>query len=344
MRAQPPRQARLFPAPPGNRPEISVIMPMDRPGGEAARAVDAVLDQQTQRPFELIVISGTDVDLPRDPRIRRVLIPDRNPAVRRNRGAKIANGLYLAFIDDDAFAEPFWLERGVSILEGDEALVAVGGPDPGPEDASIRERISDTLLATPIVGSGIAAHESRREKFIVKAPFDVALVNLFVRADSFRDAGGFDEAIGYIGEDTDLVGRLQRLGTVLYDPSIVVRHRRRPFPGPYLRQRWRYRVKTGELLVSGNAAYRRSGKIFVFLAAGIGFLVLAALSPAIAAIILLLYGVGVAALAIPATRLPMIWWWVIPPAFLLHHGTYFTGIIAGMVRGLARFKRSARLS
>lgn len=311
-------------------------MPMDRTGEDAGRAVDAVLAQQTRRPFELIVISGTDVDLPRDPRIRRVLIPDRNPAVRRNRGAKVANGLYLAFIDDDAFAEPSWLERGVAILEEDEELVAVGGPDSGPDDASIGEWISDTLLATPLVGSGIAAHESRRERFVIKAPFDVALVNLFVRADAFRDAGGFDEAIGYIGEDTDLVGRLQKLGAVLYDPSVVVRHRRRAFPGPYLRQRWRYRVKTGELLVGGTATYRRSGKILVFLAVGIGFLVLAASSPVIAAMLLLVYGAGVLALAIPATRLPMRWWWVIPPAFLMHHATYFAGIVTGMVRGLMR--------
>ncbi len=309
-------------------------MPMDRPGGDADRAVAAVLAQQTERAFELIVVSGADVDLPRDPRVRRVQIADRNPAVRRNRGAKVANGLYLVFIDDDAFAEPSWLERGVAILEEHEDAVALGGPDPGTEDASIGEQISDTLLSTPLAGSGIAAHESRKGSFAVRAPFDVALVNLFVRADAFRDAGGFDETIGYIGEDTDLVSKLLKLGPVLYDSTVIVRHRRRAFPGPYLRQRWRYRVKTGELLIRGSASYRKSGRILFFLAAGAGFLAIAAFRPSIGALLLLLYGVGVMALAVPRTRLPMRWWWVIPPAFLLHHATYFVGIVAGMMRGL----------
>jgi GT2 family glycosyltransferase len=336
MRAKQPRQAWLFPAPPGTHPEVSVIMPMGRPGPEADRAVEAVLAQVTERPFELIVISGTDVDLPRDSRIRHVVIPDRNPAVRRNRGAKVAKGLVLAFIDDDAFAEPSWLEAASLLLDEDEQVLAVGGPDPGPEDASIREKISDTLLATPLVGSGIAAHESRRGTFRIRAPFDVALVNLFVRADAFRDTGGFDETIGYIGEDTDLIGKLMELGPVLYSETIIVRHRRRFFPGPYLKQRWRYRVKTGEMLVRGSRAYRTSGKIVFFLAGGFGFLALALISPPIAAILLLIYALAVSALAIPRTSLPMRWWWVIPPTFLLHHATYFTGIIAGMARALFR--------
>ncbi len=336
MRAKQPRQAWLFPAPPGTHPEVSVIMPMGRPGPDADRAVEAILAQVTDRPFELIVISGMDVDLPRDSRIRHVVIPDRNPAVRRNRGAKVAKGLVLAFIDDDAFAEPSWLETGAALLDEDEHVLALGGPDPGPADAPISEKISDTLLSTPFVGSGIAAHESRPGTFRVRVPFDVALVNLFVRADAFRDTGGFDEEIGYIGEDTDLIEKLMQIGLVLYASTVIVRHRRRPFPGPYLRQRWRYRVKTGEMLVRGSRAYRKSGKILAFLGGGFGFLAVALISPPIAAILLGVYAVGVLALAIPPTKLPIRWWWVIPAAFLLHHATYFAGIIAGMARALFR--------
>ena len=78
---------------------------------------------------------------------------------------------------------------------------------------------------------------------------DVALVNLFVRKSAFR---GFDEEIGYIGEDTSLIASL--LPHVIYHSGVRVFHRRRAFPGPYLRQRWRYRVKTGEMLARGAAA------------------------------------------------------------------------------------------
>jgi GT2 family glycosyltransferase len=333
MKKYQPRQASLFPVP-AARAEISVIVPMDRTGEDALRSVQAVLAQQTRRPFEVIVVSGVHVELPDDPRIRLVLLPDRNPAVRRNRGAKVASGSILAFTDDDAFPESDWLENGALRLEEAPDILAVGGPDPSPDDAPVSELLSDTLLATPWIGSGIAAHESRASRFEVKAPYDVALVNLFVSADAFRDAGGFDTSIGYIGEDTDLVARLLEKGRVVYDPAVVVRHRKRAFPRPYLRQRWRYRLKTGEMLVRGSRSYRRSGKIAIFLAAGVAAVLIAVMSPPLAASGLLLYCAGVLVLAARRTRLPLRWWWLIPPAFLLHHGIYFAGIAAGIFRGL----------
>ena len=49
-------------------------------------------------------------------------------------------------------------------------------------------------------------------------------------------------------------------------------HRRRAFPGPYLRQRWRYRVKTGQLLQrtrrdpQGDPAFVAAGAIGLLLA------------------------------------------------------------------------------
>lgn len=336
MKSYAPRQGRLFPESHGGRTEISVIMPMDRPGDDAAKSVLSILSQRTHRTFELIVVLGAAAELPEDDRIRLVLLPERNPAVRRNRGAKIAAGSILAFIDDDAFASPDWLEKGAGLLEEAEEIVAVGGPDRGPLDAPIAERISDTLLATPLIGSGIAAHEGRRERFDVTSPFDVALVNLFVSADAFREVGGFDESIGYIGEDTDLVAKLLGRGRVVYDPEVEVRHRRRPFPGAYIRQRWRYRVKTGESLIAGTAPPGTRTRALVLLFGGVGFLLLAAVSPPLAAMMLALYLAVVLALSIPVTPLPARWWWVIPPAFLIHHATYFLGVAAGMFRGLTK--------
>ena len=69
--------------------------------------------------------------------------------------------------------------------------------------------ISDTLLATRWIGSGVIAHESRAGVFAIEHPSDIALVNLFVRRDAFD---GFDEVIGYIGEDTALVERVMTRG------------------------------------------------------------------------------------------------------------------------------------
>lgn len=319
---------------------VSVIMPMDRPGEDALRAVRAVLGQKTPTRFELIVVGPGSLSLPSDARLRHVVMEERNPAIRRNAAAGEARGGILAFIDDDAFADSDWIDKAMTYLDAHPDAVAMGGPDPPPEGSPPAELISDTLLSTRWLGSGIAAHEVREGVFPIRKPWDVALVNFFVRRGAFEAAGGFDRSIGYIGEDTDLVRRLLLLGPVVYHHGVCVFHRRRRFPREYLRQRWRYRVKTGERLLRRGSPYKSAG-VFAFLAAGAAFLALVAFVPGSASSLLLLYAVLVTACAIPSTRLPVAWWPLIPVAFALHHATYFVGILAGVGKGMIGWTKPA---
>jgi len=301
-------------------------MPVERVGGDAERAIASVLGQKAPFPFELIVVSAATMSLPSDDRLGNVVEPNRNPATRRNRAVSEARGEILAFIDDDATAQPGWLAAAAAYFEAHPDVVAVGGPDPAPDDSTIAELISETLLATPRIGSGVACHENRRGIFDVASPSDVALVNLFVRRDAFT---GFDESIGYVGEDSALLDTLLQRGRVVHHDGVRVAHRRRAFPGPYLRQRWRYRVKTGELLVRGSRAHRGNAKIRTFLIAG----TLAILLAPIAAIP---YFLGTLILGARATRLPIRYWPLIPFAFAAHHATYYFGIVWGVIGSAAR--------
>ena len=300
--------------------KFSVIMPVERLGGDAERAIASVLEQQVPFPFELIVISAEP--LPPRTGVRNVVEPNRNPATRRNRAVSEAKGEILAFIDDDAQAAPGWLANAAAIFDAQPDVLAAGGPDPAPDDSPPAELVSETLLATPLIGSGVAAHENRRGTFDVRRAGDVALVNLFVRRSAFA---GFDESIGYIGEDTALVETLLERGRVVYSDAVRVFHRRRAFPGPYLRQRWRYRVKTGELLARGSRAHRANPKIWAFLLAG----TIAILAAPIA---VLPYVVFTFILSVRTTRLPARWWPLLPLAFAAHHATYFAGIVWGFLR------------
>ena len=67
----------------------------------------------------------------------------------------MAAGEILAFLDDDAVADPLWLATAVAWLDEHPETLAVGGPDPAPPDSTVAELISDTLLATPGIGSGV---------------------------------------------------------------------------------------------------------------------------------------------------------------------------------------------
>jgi len=289
-------------------------MPVERLGGDAERAIASVLAQVTAFPFELIVVSAAPLPGAAQNHVKNVVENNRNPATRRNRAVSEATGEFLAFIDDDATAHPLWLKTAVDYFDRFPAVIALGGPDPAPSDSTAAELVSETLLATPMIGSGIAAHESRPGIFPIKRPSDIALVNLFVRRDAFT---GFDESVGYIGEDTALIAGLMARGEVVYHSGVVVNHRRRTFPGPYLRQRWRYRMKTG---LSGI----KDPRVYAFLVAGTITLFVPPLW--------IPYYFVTLILGARTTRLPTSYWPLLPFAFALHHLTYYFGILCGLAR------------
>jgi glycosyltransferase involved in cell wall biosynthesis len=301
--------------------KVSVIMPVERIGGDADRAIASVLAQTAPFAFELIIVSASPLEQLSGTGVRNVTVEDRNPATRRNRAVSVATGEILAFIDDDALADPRWLETACAYLDAHPDVLALGGPDPAPPGSPLPELVSDMLLATRWIGSGVVCHENRRGIFDVARPSDIALVNLFVRRSAFT---GFDEAIGYIGEDTGLLHGLMRRGRVVYHGDVRVWHRRRAFPGPYLRQRWRYRVKTGRMLAQGSRAYRDNPKVTAFLVAG-------ALGLLLAPLVAIPYALVTLVLGASTRRLPLRWWPLIPFAFAMHHTTYWLGIVTGML-------------
>jgi glycosyltransferase involved in cell wall biosynthesis len=296
---------------------------VERIGGDAERAIESVLRQEAPFPFELILVSAAPL-AGLGTGVRNVIEPNRNPATRRNRAVSEATGEILAFIDDDAIADAAWLATAVAYFDLHAEVLAVGGPDPAPDDSTVGELIAETLLATPLIGSGVACHENRQGIFAIANASDVALVNLFIRKSACR---GFDEAIGYIGEDTSLIASL--LPHVIYHSGVRVFHRRRAFPGPYLRQRWRYRLKTGEMLAKGAPPYSKNLKIKAFLIVG-------AIAIIAAPITIVPYYVFTLILSARITRLPMRYWPLLPFAFAAHHATYFAGIVWGWVRAKLR--------
>lgn len=316
-------------------PSVSVVIASERVETLLPACLESLERQAGGETLEALVASAEEPRRAGGPgglALRWVPAASRNPAHRRNLAAREARGAALAFLDDDATAEPGWLAAGALALKSADV---VGGPDRGPRDAPYAERLSDLLLATPWIGSGVPAHEWNPRGGPVRAPHDVALCNLFVRRETFERLGGFDEGFGYIGEDTDFVRRAMDSGArVVLDPSVRVRHRRRAFPGPYVAQRWRYRVKTGRLLVERPGLHGR-GRITALLAAGfaasagaalfgLGFLV-----PAAAAYALLAWGCS-----FPIWRRDLSLAPAVPVAFAVHHVTYFLGLLAGITRGV----------
>ena len=183
--------------------------------------------------FELIVVSDVEVILPAD--VRLVLsqsMHDTGPGEKRDLGMHATQGDYLAFIDDDAVPRRDWLTSAARILD-DETIGAVAGPGVTPLRSLWRERVGGAFYESWL-GSGPYRYRFRPEPR--REVDDYPAYNLVVRRTAAEHVKGWGTGF-YGGEDTVICLALVEAGwRIVYDPSVVVYHRRRPVLRRHLAQ------------------------------------------------------------------------------------------------------------
>jgi GT2 family glycosyltransferase len=216
----------------GDAAPCSVIIPLhkDNPGFRECLAGCLALDHPS---FEVIVVSDSDVALPAGARLV-VTGASRNtgPGEKRDIGMHAATGDYLAFIDDDAVPRPDWLTEASRLLE-DSTLGAVAGPGITPPRSGWRELAGGSFYESWL-GSGPYRYRFRpgARRFVDDYP----AYNLIVRRSAAEHVKGWGTGF-YGGEDTVICLALVEAGwSILYDPNVVVYHRRRPVMRKHLAQ------------------------------------------------------------------------------------------------------------
>lgn len=215
--------------------------------GDILKAV-ASLQEQTYPLEEVILVVDHHPDLQRRLRLEFEagqgtvpVIVTANRHVRglsgaRNTGVEQSRGTVVAFLDDDAFAEPTWLERLVAHFRDPHVLGAGGRVIPAWENGAATWFPEEFYWALGCSYRGLPA---------VAAP----VRNLFggcmvVRRQVFLAAGGFREGIGRAAglplgcEETELCIRAAHVlpqGRFLYEPTAAAHHR-----VPRSRVTWRY--------------------------------------------------------------------------------------------------------
>jgi hypothetical protein len=283
------------------------------------------------------VVSDEPLRLPDDPHFVNLVTGAgamTSPATKRDLArASIADADVYAYLDDDAYPAPDWLDNAALVLSENARAAGAGGPGLAPDDQTFWERVSVAIMEMP-AGSGPLRFRFVRE--LARDCDDFPAYDLFVRASWLEHVGGWATA-WYGGEDTALCTRLADMGGLIrYDPRLAVFHYRRKLIPDHMWQVYNVGRSRGCFIRSGD---RRSHTL-VFAAPALFMfgVIAAALSPLMGVPIVLvagLFGAGYAGIAVFGHAAPLDWRVrvVAPFALLAHHGAYALGLLYGLATG-----------
>jgi cellulose synthase/poly-beta-1,6-N-acetylglucosamine synthase-like glycosyltransferase len=162
-------------------------------------------------------------------KVQSIRVPNSGLSKARNLGIEASRGDIVAFLDSDAYADPDWLFYMVAALDEHNAS-AVGGPNLSPPQDTFTAQCVDQAPGNPtcvLVDNENAEH--------------IPGCNMVFRKDAFHAVGLFDAQHRAAGDDVDLCWRLLVADKkIVYHPSAVVWHHRRPTIAGYLRQQKGY--------------------------------------------------------------------------------------------------------
>ena len=207
-------------------PLVSVVIVSRHRPEELRRCVRA-LEFQTLRGFEVVLVTDGDTaqilpELAPVCRVKSAVCDQANISRARNIGIGLSAGEVVAFIDDDAIAEPTWLERLTEPFR-DPNIAASGGFVRGRNGISYQgraEEIGVDGVSRPIEVSGVNVPEVNPTKAIKTQGTNSAF-----RRDVLVDLAGFDENYHFYLDETDLNLRIAKAGLkTAIVPNAEVQH------------------------------------------------------------------------------------------------------------------------
>lgn len=129
----------------------------------------------------------------------------KSASYKRNYGAKLAVGQWLAFTDDDCTPDENWLMVAKARIDSDEEFQAIEGhvniPYEGPETLTLK-----------------GMKRLQRQG-------GYQTCNMFYKREEFVKVKGFDLAFPYYLEDTDMAWTFLEAGyKIIYEPKAIVSH------------------------------------------------------------------------------------------------------------------------
>ena len=201
-------------------PSFSVIIPAYNAEHYVREAIDSALSQ-THMPVEILVVDdGSTDETPEivrsyDSTVQLIQQENQGPGAARNRGAKVAFGDWLAFLDADDVWEPSKLEKQSATIQHSTGIVYCDRINMG-QLGGLSTRQSD----------GVKLHAGRiYDQLLLEGNF-ITLSSACIERKFFNDLGGFDPTPEVAGvEDWELWLRASKLRDTALVQTPLVRYR-----------------------------------------------------------------------------------------------------------------------
>lgn len=213
-------------------PELSVVIVNHNGAAFIERCLAAVLAQEVQGDFEVLVVDNASTDgspeLVRDrfPSVR-VLRSSRNLgfAAGCNTGMRAAAGRFLVLLNTDAYPRAGCLAALRAAVLSDDRAAAVTAKLVFADRPGVIQNAGVLLLTDGGGADRGAGEEDGGQYGLREEVFGFCGAAALLRRDALSDTGGFDERFFMYYEDTDLSWRLRLRGwRIVYEPAAVVDH------------------------------------------------------------------------------------------------------------------------
>ena len=154
-------------------------------------------------------------------------------AKKRNVGVGLANTKLIGFIDSDAYPDTYWLSTALKILNSNNKVNIISGPNLCPLESPFGERLIGLCEKSfCITLNAKYVKQKGSEQFVTTMPS----CNLIIKKNLYERSGGMSEHLTG-GEDFDFCIKLQCLGQdIFYHPEVAVYHKSRNVMGFFLKR------------------------------------------------------------------------------------------------------------
>ena len=163
---------------------------------------------------EIIVVNNASSDRTREvalgyPGVRVVDEPRKGLTHARQAGFCASSGELIANVDSDSRLTPGWVARVLETFAEEPKLVSLSGPFVY-YDLTPTQRVSVRVFYT----AAFLVYVLNR--YVLRAGSMVQGGNFVLRREALEEIGGFNLAISFYGEDTDIARRLHQVGQVRF--------------------------------------------------------------------------------------------------------------------------------